>query len=89
MRTKFNKELIDAIDCMCSNSDDCDDVATDDNMCSQQWILHVDRGGLCHINDLTYGLFIAIEESLRQELTVSKAREMSKDTRAKLLKLVH
>ena len=52
---EFNKELIDAIDCMCSNSDDCDDVATDDNMCSQQWILHVDRGGLCHINDPPMG----------------------------------
>lgn len=32
-------------------------------------------------------LFLAIEESLQQELTVSKAREMSKaDSRAKIVK---
>ena len=86
---ELNKTLIAAIDNICSNNDDCDDVpAADDSMRSQEWILIIDRGGLCHVNDLTYDLFIAIEESLRQELTVSKAREMDKGNRDKIVDIV-
>ena len=33
-------------------------------------------------------MFIAIEESLQQELKVSKAREMNKDSRAKIVKVL-
>ena len=54
VRTKLKKrsshqfnELTAAINYMCSNIDDYDDVATDEMLCSQQWILHADHGRLC------------------------------------------
>ena len=43
---------------------------------SSEWINLIDQGGLVHVNDACYQLFLAIEHATRQELQVSKVGSM-------------
>ena len=51
---------------MClSQFEEMDDVVTDD---LQDWINAIDHGGLIHIDNDTYELFLAMEKELRNHL---------------------
>ena len=39
---------------------------------SAEWINIIDRGGLVHVTDGHYQLFLAIEHAIQQELQLSK-----------------
>lgn len=43
---------------------------------STEWINIIDRGGLVHVTDACYQLFLAIEHATRQELKLSKISSM-------------
>ena len=43
---------------------------------SEGWTNLIDRGGLQHVNDVTYILFVSMELELRQHLTSTCASEM-------------
>ena len=43
---------------------------------SEGWTNLTDRGGLQHVNDVTYMLFVSMELALRQHLTSTCASEM-------------
>ena len=43
---------------------------------SQEWTKTVDRGGLVHISDQAFRLFLSIESSVRRYLTVKNAANM-------------
>ena len=43
---------------------------------STEWINIIDRGGLVHVTDACYQLFLAIERATRQELKLSKISSM-------------
>ena len=43
---------------------------------SSEWINLIDRGGLVHVNDACYQLFLAIEHATQQELQISKVASM-------------
>ena len=45
----------------------------DENCGTETWTNMVDRGGLWHINDQTYSLFVIMEEELRQHYTLGKS----------------
>ena len=64
-----------------------DDAGNEDNevTSSQQWTNSIDRGGLCHVKDVTYMVFVAIEENLRHHLKVSNTSEMNDDFREKVV----
>ena len=51
---------------------------------STEWINLIDRGGLVHVNDACYQLFLAIEHATRQELQISKVGSMDDDFRTYL-----
>lgn len=78
----LKEELILAIDSMCK-----DDGSSEDSepTTSQHWIASIDRGGLCHVKDVTYMVFLAMEENLRHHLKVSNVREMNSDFRDKVV----
>ena len=77
----LKKELIPAIDDMCKDDSDEGNEMTS----SQQWINSIDRGGLCHVKDVTYMVFVAMEENLRHHLKVSNVSEMNDDFREKVV----
>jgi hypothetical protein len=41
---------------------------------SEDWIMKVDRGGLIHVDDSTYKMFLAMEMEVRKHLTVKNFR---------------
>ena len=71
----LKEELILAIGDMCQ-----DDGSSEDNemTTSKDWTNSIDRGGLCHVKDITYMVFLAMEENLRHHL---KVKEMNSDFR--------
>ena len=48
------------------------DEATISGVNSSEWINLIDQGGLVHINNACYQLFLAIEHATQQELQISK-----------------
>ena len=57
-----------------------------DELCgnTEEWINSIDRGGLQHVNDLTYNLFVTIEEEIRRLLTLGCNKEdFKKETTTK------
>ena len=58
-----------------------DDKAQDD---SQDWIQLIDRGGLCHVNDDTYELFLALEKELRKHIFLDKLSDITPALRKEL-----
>ena len=60
------------------------DEATISNANSTEWINLIDRGGLVHVNDACYQLFLAIEHATQQELQISKVGSMDDGFRSYL-----
>ena len=52
------------------------DEATISDANSTEWINLIDRGGLVHVNDTCYQLFLAIEHTTWQEIQISKVGSM-------------
>ena len=64
---------------MClSQLEETDGVITDD---SQNWINVIDRGGLIHINNDTYELFLAMENELRNHLMPTNPPTLTKEVK--------
>ena len=53
---------------------------------TETWLNLVDRGGLWHVNDLTYGLFMIMEEVIRQYFSTSERATTVNVIRDSLLK---
>ena len=51
-----------------------EDEAEDD---SQDWIQLIDRGGLCHVKNDVYELFLALEKELRKHISLNKLSDMT------------
>lgn len=51
---------------------------------SAEWVNMIDRGGLVHVTDACYQLFLAIEHATRQELQLSKVSCMDDSFRKHL-----
>lgn len=64
-----NKEnIVETIDSLAQNCD------VDDDDVSSEWVTLVDRGGLIHISDDLYRVFVAIELEVRKFFRVDKAQ---------------
>ena len=64
------------------------DEAKDD---SRDWIQLIvqliDRGGLCHVNNDVYELFLALEKELRKHISLNKLLDMTPALRKELSKV--
>ncbi len=69
---------------MCGDSSSSEDEHK--SASSRDRITSVDRGGLCHVKDTTYMVFVAMEENLRHHFKISNVREMTDDFRKKVVK---
>ena len=58
-----------------------EDEAKDD---SQDWIQLIDRGGLCHVNNDVYELFLALEKELRKHICLDKLSDMTPELRKEI-----
>ena len=69
------EQLSDIVEDLLQNDDqDQDDSAEHDISC--KWMAIVDRGGLIHISDNLFRVFIAIELEIRRHFRVENAQEM-------------
>ena len=50
----------------------------------QNLIQSIDRGGLCHVNNDVYGLFLALEKELRKRISLNKLSDMTPELRKEL-----
>ena len=48
---------------------------------TETWTNMVDRGGIWHISDQTYSIFLIMEEVIRQHLTLSGISTQSENSR--------
>ena len=80
----LKEELIQTIDAMCKDKDDGNSEDPEPTA-SHHWIANIDRGGLCHVKDVTYMVFVTMEENLRHHLKVSNVTEMNSDFREKVV----
>ena len=55
---------------------------------TETWTNLVDRGGLWHMNDQTYRLFVALEYSIRQRLTMATASKQEEGARSHLIEAI-
>lgn len=46
---------------------------------SQEWIGTIDRGGLCHVNNDTFELFVALEKGLRKHLSAERMTDFTEE----------
>ena len=58
-----------------------EDEAEDD---SQDWIQLIDRGGLCHVNNDVYELFLVMEKELHKRISFDKLTDMTPELRKEL-----
>ena len=72
------EQLIEVVDMLLQ---DDDDVGEDDASC--EWTATVDRGGLIHISDDLYRVFVAIEVDIRRFLRIENALEMTPSSNSK------
>ena len=61
---------------------DNDDPKIDD---SKDWLEMVDRGGLCHISNDTFEVFLALEKELRNILASNVIEQLDDTVKAKLV----
>ena len=71
--------VVEAIDILVSNDE------MDENDLSTSWTMIVDRGGLLHISDDLYRLFVAMELEIRRHLRVEKTSELFSSIEGKLV----
>ena len=55
---------------------------------TETWTNLVDRGGLWHMNDQTYRLFVAMEYSICQRLTMATASKQEEGARSHLIEAI-
>jgi len=67
--------------CLLDLLDDGEDEHTE----SHEWILSLDRGGLKHINNLCYQLFVAMELEIRRHLNPDKPANFIDEVQASIL----
>ena len=58
------------------------DAEAEDDL--QNLIQSIDRGGLCHVNNDVYGLFLALEKELRKHISLNKLSDMTPELRKEL-----
>lgn len=64
-----------------------DGSSEDDEMTtSQHWLNSIDRGGLHHVEDVTYMVFLAMEQNFRHHLKVSNVHEMNSNFKQKVIR---
>ena len=51
---------------------------------SQDWIQLIDRGGLCHVNNDVYELFLALEKELRKHISLNNLSDMTPELKKEL-----
>ena len=56
-----------------------------ENNVGEDWVNAIDRGGLWHVTDLSYGLFYAMEEVIRGHFTRSEAHSLTDDSKLTLI----
>ena len=56
---------------------------------AQEWTKAIDRGGLVHISNEAYHLFLSIELSVRRYLTVKNAANMDNSFKEYLIKCIN
>ena len=59
--------------CLLDLVDDADDMEDQ----SKEWFRAIDRGGLTHVNDMTYQVFLAMELRVRQNLRCGKSLNLA------------
>ena len=74
-------EMIELIDELAQSSDIDDDL-------SCNWLSLVDRGGLIHISDDLYQVFVAVELEVRSFFRIEKAHELTPSNEEKILQSV-
>ena len=74
---QYKDQVVEAIDAML-----VDDV--EENDISSSWVAIVHRGGLVHINDDLYRVFVAMELEIRRHLKTETASEMASLPKGKL-----
>ena len=60
----------------------------DDERGTEAWTNFIDRGGLWHVNDQTYSLFVTMEEVIRQHLTTAAASRQHEGARMQLIESI-
>ena len=76
----LKEQLVEIVDMLLQNDDD---VGEQDASC--EWMAIVDRGGLVHISDDLYRVFVAIELHIRKFFNVENAREMTPTSKGKVV----
>ena len=72
-------QLVEAIDIILRNDNDIEEDA------SSNWITVVDRGGLLHISDDLYRVFVAMELDIRRYLRVERASKVDSHNEGKIV----
>ena len=65
-----------------------EDEDNDEQGPSTEWVSLVDRGGLWHVTNETFMFFCAIEEVLRNHLTVSAISELSSGSKGAIVEAI-
>ena len=73
--------LIEIIDALAQNSDVEDKFSSD-------WLSLVDRGGLIHISDDLYRVFVAVEMEIRKFFKIEKAQALASPNEGKIIHCV-
>ena len=73
--------MIEIIDALAQDSDVEDDLSSD-------WLSLVNRGGLIHISDDLYRVFVAIELEIRNFFRIEKAQALASSNEEKILHCV-
>lgn len=74
-------EMIEIIDALAQGSDVEDDLSSD-------WLAIVDRGGLIHISDDLYQVFVAAELEIRNFFRIEKAQALASSNEGKIVQSV-
>ena len=60
----------------------------DEERGTEAWTNLIDRGGLWHINNQTYCLFVTMEEDIQQDLTLASASRQLEEARKELIESI-
>ena len=62
----------------------CGDEADEDRG-SETWTNEIDRGGLCHISDDTYSVFLILEDQIGRRLQVTALKKLDETTKITIM----
>ena len=89
LRNKIEKSSLpnkdDLVLCLLdmSGDDDREEDGTED------WLNAIDRGGLWHVSDQTYGLFYVVEEVVRKHFTRTNAHKLTDTSKHSLIRAIN